>query len=262
LSCLCLHEISVDVAARRIVDDVSFGVDAGEWVTILGPNGAGKTTLLKTVAGLQRFQGELRVAGLPAGPLSTRRLARLVALVPQQPVIPEELTVAEYVLLGRTPHLGYFDQESDADTAIVEEVLAQVDLGPLAGRRLASLSGGELQRAVIARALAQQPSLLLLDEPTASLDVGRQRDVLDLIDELRRENGLTVLATFHDLSLAAQYGDRLLLLSDGRLVASGVAADVLSVAQMQALYGTAVRIVHDDGRLVGVVPLRGGRCGH
>jgi iron complex transport system ATP-binding protein len=262
MSCLSLREVTVDVAERRIVDNASFVVDAGEWVTMLGPNGAGKTTLLKTVAGLQRFRGEVRIAGLPARSLSARRLGQLVALVPQQPVVPEELTVAEYVLLGRTPHLGYFDQETDADTAIVDDVLARVDLTPLAVRPLASLSGGELQRALIGRALAQQPALLLLDEPTASLDVGRQRDVLDLIDRLRAENGLTVLATFHDLNLAAQYGDRLLLLSDGRLVANGVPADVLSAARMQALYGTAVRVVHEDGQLVGVVPLRGGMCAH
>jgi iron complex transport system ATP-binding protein len=260
LSYLEVDGVTVTAGGRRLVDEVSFAVEAGEWVTILGPNGAGKTTLLKAIVGLWPFRGHVRLAGLPTQSVAPRRLARLVAVVPQKPVVPEELTVAEYVLLGRTPHLGYLDQETEADTAVVEDVLASVGLASAAGRRLDSLSGGEWQRAVIGRALAQDTPLLLLDEPTASLDVGRQREVLDLIDRLRGDKGLAVLATFHDLTLAAQYGERILLLADGRLLAGGRPADVLTSAQLGALYGTAVRPVHERGRLIGVVALRGGPC--
>jgi iron complex transport system ATP-binding protein len=260
VSYLEVREATVVVEGRRLVDEVSFSVSAGEWVTMLGPNGAGKTTLLKAIIGLRRFWGEVRLGDRSVRSIPARRLARLAAFVPQQPVIPEELTSAEYVLLGRTPHLRYLEQESDVDVAIVHDVLRAVNLEAAAARPLGSLSGGELQRVVIGRALAQEPSLLLLDEPTASLDVGRQRDVLDLIDELRREKGLAVLATFHDLSLAAQYGERVLLLANGRLVARGRPANVLTDERLQELYGTAVRTVHEGGRLIGVVALRGEPC--
>jgi iron complex transport system ATP-binding protein len=176
--------------------------------------------------------------------------------VPQQPELPAGMGVLEYTLLGRTPHIGYFGVESEEDRAVCADVLDRLDLAPLAGRALATLSGGELQRVVLARALAQDAPVLLLDEPTSALDLGRRVDALELVDELRRERGLTVLSAMHDLTLAAQFADRLILLSDGRIVAAGTPADVLDEEVLGACFGGRVRvIVDDDGDLL-VVPQR------
>lgn len=224
---LAAEQITVQAGAQRLVDRVSFSVERGEWVTVLGPNGAGKTTLLRAIAGLVRCDGEITLDRRAARPLSQRERARLIALVPQQPLIPAEMTVGEYALLGRTPHLAYLAQEGRADARIAAEALKRLALLPFRERCLGTLSGGELQRALIARALTQRAPILLLDEPTSSLDIGHQQEVLELVDELRREASLTVLATMHDLTLAAQYGERLLLMEAGRVVASGTPAQVL-----------------------------------
>ncbi len=161
------------------------------------------------------------------------------------------MTVGDYVLLGRTPHLGIFVRESEADRTAAAEALARLELEPLADRALASLSGGELQRAVIARALAQASPILLLDEPTTSLDIGHQQQVLELVDRLRREEGLTVIAAMHDLTLAAQYGDRVVLVERGQVIAEGSARQVLTAEQVEQLYGAQVRIVEGV-----IVPIR------
>jgi len=160
------------------------------------------------------------------------------------------------VLLGRTPHMGVFVREGAGDRTAAAEALARLELAALADRRLGSLSGGELQRAVIARALAQAAPILLLDEPTSSLDVGHQQQVLELVDELRRADGLTVLAAMHDLTLASQYGDRLVLVDEGRVLAEGAARDVLTSERIASLYGANVRIVAGDDGVHAVVPVR------
>jgi len=164
------------------------------------------------------------------------------------------MTVVEYVLLGRTPHVGYYGSETGRDRDALAAALSRLDLTELAGRRLVTLSGGERQRAVIARALAQEAPLLLLDEPTASLDVGRGQQALELVDELRRDRGLTVLSAMHDLTLAAQYADRLLLLDGGRVVAGGTAAEVLRPELIAKHYGAQVRVI--DNGVFAVVPSR------
>jgi iron complex transport system ATP-binding protein len=158
------------------------------------------------------------------------------------------MTVAEYVLLGRTPHIGYFANESRADREAADRALTRLDLVRFAGRRLATLSGGERQRAVLARALAQEPSVLLLDEPTAALDVGRQQQALELVDSLRRDAGLTVLSAMHDLTLAGLYG--------GRVVASGTARAVLTPELIAAHYGAEVRVIDGNGAGIAVLPFR------
>jgi iron complex transport system ATP-binding protein len=253
---IAAEDVCVRAGGRRLLDRVSLAVERGAWVSILGPNGAGKTTVLRALAGLVGCEGRVVLAGRPAARLAPRARALLVALVPQQPVVPAEATVAEYVLLGRTPHLRPFAQEGPADRRAAGAAIARLRLDALAGRRLGSLSGGELQRALIARALAQQAPILLLDEPTTALDVGRQQEVLELVEELRRADGLTVLSTMHDLTLASQYGDRIVLLDGGRVLAEGPAAEVLSAERVAAVYGATVRLVRDGGRLVGVVPVR------
>jgi iron complex transport system ATP-binding protein len=246
-----LERVAVSLGGARVVADVSASVERGEWVTLLGPNGAGKSTLLRAVAGLVQAQGTIRVGGTPLGRLDRRALARSVAVVPQLPSLPPALTVGDYVLLGRTPHLSYLARESVRDHAAAARALVRLDLVALANRSLGTLSGGERQRAVLARALAQEAPVLLLDEPTSALDAGRQQDVLELVDELRLEAGLTVLSAMHDLTLAGQYAQRVVLLDGGRVVAAGLPGDVLTEAIVAEHYGASVRVV--DGA---VIPVR------
>jgi iron complex transport system ATP-binding protein len=256
MTALALDRVSVTLGGACVVSGLSAHVEDGEWVALIGPNGAGKTTALRAVAGLVGYEGSVRVCGDSGRALPRKELARRVALVPQVPVLPGDITVREYVLLGRTPHLGYFGSEGQADQIAADAALGQLDLTDLALRRLDTLSGGERQRATLARALAQDAPILLLDEPTAALDVGRQQQVLELVDALRASRGLTVLSTMHDLTLAGQYADRLLLLDGGRLVAAGTAEDVLTRALITEHYGAEVEVVDAPGSGFIVVPVR------
>ena len=246
-----LDRVTVRLGGRNVVDGVSFSVDHGDWVTLIGPNGAGKTSLMRAIAGLVGHRGEIRLAGDPLRSLRRRAASRRVALVPQSPLMPAGMRVEEYVLLGRTPYVSYVGSEGRDDLAAASSAMARLDLIELAGRQLGTLSGGERQRAVLARALAQDAPLLLLDEPTSALDAGRQQEALELIDELRLDAGLTVVAAMHDLTLAGLYAPKLLLLSGGRVVAEGAAAEVLTEPLIAEHYGAKVRIV--DGA---VIPVR------
>ena len=249
-------DVSVAYDGVPVLQGLRVDVPPGAWIGLIGPNGAGKTTLLRAIAGLVPYLGDARVEGAPVSATSRRSLSRLVAIVPQRPVIPESMSVTDYVLTGRTPYISYLGTESHRDLEVVAEVLERLELGPLAGRPLGSLSGGEAQRAVLGRALAQQARVLLLDEPTASLDVGHQQQVLELIDELRTERELTVISAMHDLTLAGQFADRLLLLSGGRAVAEGAARDVLTEGAIREHYGASVRILEEPGGGVLVIPTR------
>jgi iron complex transport system ATP-binding protein len=249
------RDLSVTIGGAGILAGVSATVARGEWVTVIGPNGAGKTTLLRAFAGLLSFGGEVLVEGRAVLSSTRRQVARQIALVPQQPQTPHELTVAEYVLLGRTPHIGYFATETRTDRLAAERAIARLALRPFTNRLLGSLSGGELQRVVLARALAQEAPILLLDEPTSALDLGRQQDALELLDELRRDSELTVLSAMHDLSLAGQYADRLLLLDGGRVVAVGKPDAVLSEQVIAEHYRAQVRVLHENGAVF-VLPRR------
>jgi iron complex transport system ATP-binding protein len=254
-SVLSLERVTVRYGAAAAVDAVTESAAAGEWIGIIGPNGAGKSSLLRAVAHLVHYEGEIGIAGRSAAQLSRRRRAQLVAYVPQQPELPAEMSVLDYTLLGRTPHIGYFGVESSADRVHCLELLDHLELGGLADRNLSTLSGGELQRAVLARALSQDAPLLLLDEPTSALDLGRRVDALELVDELRRDRGLTVLSAMHDLTLAAQFADRLVLLADGGVRAAGPPAEVLREDLLSECFGVRVRVIADaDGLLV--VPQR------
>jgi iron complex transport system ATP-binding protein len=256
---IALRQLSVALGGARVVDSVSASVEQGEWVAVIGPNGAGKTTLLRAAASLVDYEGTVELMGEDARVLSRGERARRVAIVTQIPTMPPEMSVREYVLLGRTPYIGYLAGERRSDFEAAEAAMARLDLGSLARRRLSALSGGERQRVVLARALAQQAPLLLLDEPTTSLDVGRQQQVLEIVDELRATEGLTVLSAMHDLTLAGQYADRLLLLDRGRLVASGAAEDVLTRALIAEHYRADVRVVAEPESGLVVVPVRGSR---
>jgi iron complex transport system ATP-binding protein len=245
-----LRDLTVSFDGAEAVRGITLDAAAEEWLMLIGPNGAGKTSVLRALCGLLPFGGEALLDGRDVRELGRRELARMIAFVPQNPVTPPELTVAEYALLGRTPHLGYLAAEGRGDRQAAARALERLDLLPFAERGLGSLSGGELQRAVLARALAQEARVLLLDEPTTSLDLGRQQQVLELVDSLRGD-GLTVVSTMHDLTLAGQYADRLVLLDRGAIVAEGEPAEVLSAANLSAYYGASVRIVSDeDGTFV------------
>jgi iron complex transport system ATP-binding protein len=238
-----------------ILHGIDLSITTGEWVTVIGPNGAGKSTLLRAVGGLLPFTGQVALHGTPLHQLSRRERARLIATVPQTPEVPPGMAVLDYALLGRTPYIRTLGRESTSDIEAVERVLARLDLTAFAGRPLETLSGGERQRAFLARALAQEARILLLDEPTSALDIGHQQEVLDLVDELRVRDGLTVLATMHDLSVAGEYADRLVLLASGRVVASGTAAQVLTEEALSTHYGARVRVIQGDhGPLI--VPVR------
>jgi iron complex transport system ATP-binding protein len=246
--------VTVTLGKTLALRDASFGVARGEWVALIGPNGAGKTTALRAICGLCGYDGSIRIDGREARELDRRKLARLAAFVPQLPERPPELTVAEYVLLGRTPHLGYFAAEGAGDRAAAARALRRLELTSVADRLLTTLSGGELQRAVLARAVAQEAEILLLDEPTSALDLGRQQQALELVDALRAD-GLTILSTMHDLTLAGQHADRLVLLDRGSVVADGRPADVLSEERIAALYGARVRLLEHGGDVY-VLPVR------
>jgi iron complex transport system ATP-binding protein len=248
-------DVSVRLDGHLVLDGVSLTVAAGEWVSVVGPNGAGKSTLVRALAGLVAAGGEVSLGSSPLTSLSRRDRARLVAVVPQAPVVPPGMPVADYVLLGRTPYIPPLGRESQADLAAVGRALEQLDLLAFADRPLDTLSGGERQRVLIARALAQAAPILLLDEPTTALDVGHQQDVLELVDRLRRDNGLTVLSTMHDLTLAGQYADRLVLLDHGHVVVSGTADEVLTEEHLSRFYGARVRVLR-EGNAVVVVPVR------
>lgn len=243
------HEVGVRYGRRVVVEGFDAEVAAGEWVGLIGPNGAGKSSLLRTVVGIVPHTGTVDVGGA-----ATR--ARTVAYVPQEPVLPDDMTALEYALLGRAPYVGYFGQETADDLAIARDSLARLDLTGFADRHLGEMSGGERQRLVIARALTTQAPVLVLDEPTSALDIGHQQQALELVAELRRERGLTVLSAMHDLTLAGLYADRLVLLDHGRIAAQGAPADVLTEDHLARHYGVRVTVRHEPDGTVVVIPRR------
>ena len=252
---IAVRGLTVRLDGTLIVDGVDLEVADGEWVTVIGPNGAGKSTLLRAVGGLVPYAGEVQLGADQLAALKRRERARRIATVAQNPVIPPGMRVVDYVLLGRTPYIAPLGRESESDLSAVDDVLDLLDLTRFAGRKLDTLSGGERQRAFLARALAQGAPILLLDEPTSALDIGHQQEVLELVDRLRADRGLTVLATMHDLSTAGQYADRLVLLAEGRVAAAGTPREVLTVDLLAAHYRVRVKVIDgDQGPLV--VPTR------
>jgi cobalamin transport system ATP-binding protein len=254
-----VDDLSVSFNGTRALAGVSVAIERGSWVCLIGPNGAGKTTLLRAIAGLVPHSGMIRLDGTPIAQLHRRQLSRLVAVVPQNPVIPLGMKVVDYVLMGRTPYISYLGMESTGDTRIAASVLDQLELVPFATRPLASLSGGELQRVILGKALAQQASILLLDEPTSALDVGHQQQVLELVEDLRRAHGLTVVSAMHDLTLAGQFADHLILFDSGRVVSAGGAREVLTEEAIGRHYGASVRVQGEPDGTVVVIPQRTAR---
>lgn len=258
---MLLHAASLGFAydpLRPVLTDVSLDVRAGALVGILGPNGSGKTTLLRLLSGTRRpTAGHLHLDGRPLQGFARKALARRVAVVPQETHLAFDYNVMEMVLMGRHPHLGVFEVEGPADMAAARDALDATGASHLEERDFATLSGGEKQRVVIAAALAQATDVLLLDEPTSSLDLGAQLDIAQLLVDLNRTRGVTIVVSTHDLNLAAGICRDLVLLRDGRVVASGATADVLTPANVQALYDVDADVhVHPDTGHLTVVPLR------
>jgi iron complex transport system ATP-binding protein len=255
VSAIELRDVTVELGGRPVVDRVSATIERGEWLALIGPNGAGKTSLLRAIARLVPFSGSIALEGRSTATMHRAELSRLLAVVPQEPSTPPWMTVSEYVLLGRTPHLGPLAKEGARDREAAGRALVRLGLLDFRERRLGTLSGGEKQQVVVARALAQEARIVLLDEPTAALDIGHQQQALELLDALRAESGLTLVAAMHDLTLAAQYADRMLLLDQGRLAADGAPDDVLTEAAIAAHYGASIDVVRVGDR-VAVVPRR------
>jgi iron complex transport system ATP-binding protein len=254
---LSLERVSFSYGAIAALTDLSFSVAAGEVFGLLGPNGSGKSTVVRLLSRvLTPRSGRVRFAGRDVGTYGREELARQVAVVPQETVIELPFSVLEVVLMGRSPHLGRLGFERARDLMIAHRAMAQTGVEALAAREIHELSGGERQRVILARALAQEPRVLLLDEPTAFLDIRHQVEVYDLVKSLSRQHGLTVVAILHDLNLAALYCDRLALLKAGHLFCLGMPEHVLTYSNIKAVYETEVYIgLNDLTGKVHILPL-------
>ena len=238
---LVLEKVGVTLGRRAVVRDVTAAFGPGSLTAIVGPNGAGKSTLARAMLALVAATGQVLVDGIDAGAMARADLARRIAYVPQGQLLHWPLTVERLVALGRLPHLAPMSRIGDADTAAIERAMARADVLDLRHRIATELSGGERARALFARALAVEAPALIADEPLASLDPGHQIDVMDLL-RAEAERGALVIAVLHDLTLAARYCDRLLLIDDGSIVADGAPADVLTAERLRSVYGIDARV--------------------
>jgi iron complex transport system ATP-binding protein len=233
-----MRNVSLGYDHHPVLKDISFRASPGELAGLIGPNGSGKSTIIKALSGLLHpTTGQVLADGRNIDSIPRRELACLVGVVPQMPLLPSTFSAFEIVLMGRNPHLGLFQSEGRKDWEITREAMEKTGTMPLANRHINELSGGEIQSLLIARVLVQETSAILLDEPTANLDIGRQMDMLELIKHLCREKNLTVLASLHDLNLAAQYCDRLLLIDDTGIYAQGTPQEVITDANIKQVYG-------------------------
>ena len=238
---LVIRDVVVDYGSIPALQGVSLEVHAGDMAGIIGPNGSGKSTLLRTIARVLRpSRGCVLLDGADVLSWDTKQLARRLGVVAQESPITFEFTALEIVLMGRAPYLGRMQAESEADLAVARQVMEQTDCWQVAQRPITQLSGGEKQRVIIARALAQQPEILLLDEPTTALDINHQVEILDIIARLNRSEGVTTLLVMHDLNLASQYCDYLVVLKEGRVSAVGTPEEVITTETISAVYGAEV----------------------
>jgi iron complex transport system ATP-binding protein len=240
---LTLENISAGYNGSPVLQDVAVNITAGEFVGLIGPNGSGKTTLLRVISGvLPTRQGEVWLGGRKLREMGRRDVAKIVAHLLQDRALGLAFSVREVVLMGRSPHLSRFGGETECDLAIVERAMELANVSHIADRPITGISGGERQRAFIAMCLAQEPQLLLLDEPTSHLDIGHQLSILNLIRSLSRQTRMTVVAVFHDLNLAAEYCDRLVLLDGGRVAVAGTPTEVLTAERIRNVYGAELLV--------------------
>jgi iron complex transport system ATP-binding protein len=233
-----MQNVTLGYSHHTVMEGITFKALPGQLVGLIGPNGSGKSTIIKALSGLIRpTSGKILVGNREIGNIPRRELACKVGVVPQLPLLPSTFTAFEIVLMGRNPHLGLFQSESRHDWELARQAMEKTGTAPLANRHVNELSGGEIQCILIARVLVQETMAILLDEPTANLDIGRQTEILDLIKQLCRDDNLTVLAALHDLNLAAQYCDRLLLINEKGIHAQGTPTQVITNANMKQIYG-------------------------
>jgi len=233
-----MQNVWLGYGRKVVLKDITFQVKPGEMVGLIGPNGCGKSTIIRTLSRIiSPLSGRIFLGGENVARISRRDLARLIGVVPQMPLLPSAFTAFEIVLMGRNPHLDLFQYEGPKELAIAWRAMEKTGTQSLAGRRVSELSGGEIQCLLIARVLAQETKAILLDEPTANLDIGHQVEILDLIKNLCLENKLAVLAALHDLNLASQYCDRLVLINDGRIHAEGTPREVITARNIEDVYG-------------------------
>ena len=244
-------DLNISVPKRRLVEAASIHVDDGEFVGLLGPNGSGKSTLLKTVyRTMKRESGEIEFNDRPLDEISLKESALLMSVVTQHNYYNFDFKVEEVVMMGRTPHKKTMEMDNQEDKRIVQESLERVDMLDFKDRNFSSLSGGEQQRIILARALAQQTPCLVLDEPTNHLDIKYQLDVLDIVKSL----GCTTLCALHDLNLAAQYCDRIYILYQGHIVEEGTPEEVITEEMIQRIYGTKASVeMHPKTGMLNVV---------
>lgn len=229
---------------RVVLEDINLIVEQGQIFAIVGPNGVGKSTLIKAASGIMPLiKGQIRVDGLGIPSLSPERRARLVGVVPQSTQTPRAFTAEQVVLMGRTPYLGWLERESPADLDLVNQAMQRTNTSELADRMMGELSGGEQQRVMVARALAQAPRVMLLDEPTAHLDLRHQDEILKLIRQLAQDEGMSVLIALHDLNLVGRFADRVALLSNGTLKKQGPAREVLTPENLAESYGVEIHVM-------------------
>ena len=242
---LDVEKLSIAYGDKEVVHGISFSIEAGEMVGLVGPNGSGKSTLIKTLSRvIKPTGGRVTANGVDIAELSRKDLAKLISVVPQTPWLPSAYTAFEIVLMGRNPHLGTFQYEGEKDLTIAWDAMVRAGVQQFAQRRISELSGGEIQSVLIARALAQETAGVLLDEPTANLDIGRQIDVLNLIKDECKQRQLAVIAAIHDLNLAAHYCEKLVLIRQGKLYAFGTPREVITTDNICQVYGPG-SYVHD-----------------
>jgi iron complex transport system ATP-binding protein len=234
-----MKKVTLGYYHQPVLRDISLKASPGEMVGLIGPNGSGKSTIIKALSRIVHPDaGLISVNGRNIVKIPQRELACLVGVVPQLPLLPSAFTAFEIVLMGRNPHLGLFQSESHRDLALAWEAMKKTGTDSLAQRHINELSGGEIQCVLIARALVQETEAILLDEPTANLDIGRQVEILDLIKDFCVARRLTVIAAVHDLNLAAQYCDRVILIHEGHVHAEGTPPEVITAGNMRQVYGT------------------------
>jgi len=243
-----INKISHYYGDNPVLKNLSFSVSKGDFFIIIGPNGSGKTTLMNAVSGILNCQeGRVEIFGRSLQDYSRKDLAKTIAFVPQMFPSDFPFSVTEMVLMGRSPHLGILGIEKEKDIKLAKQAMNFTEVKHLAHRKLNQLSGGERQRVFIARAICQEPQVILLDEPTASLDLAHQVKIMDLMDRLKREKGITIIMVSHDLNIAAMYGDRVLLLNKGQVVSLGMPHEVLTLHRLEATYGC--RLLVDESPL-------------
>ena len=256
---LKLQNVTLGYMQNVVVKGMTLEMNPGEMLGLVGPNGCGKSTIIRALSRvISPYSGSILLNGQDISRIPRRDLARLIGVVPQMPLLPSTFTTFEIVLMGRNPHLGLLQYEGPKDIDIAWQAMGKTSMQHLAQRRISELSGGEIQSVVIARVLAQQTQAILLDEPTANLDIGRQVEILDLIKGLCRRDKLTVVVALHDLNLAAQYCDRLVLIDNGRVHSEGKPGEVINADNIRKVYGSGSHIYsHPLSGLPVVLPTAG-----